>query len=343
MGIRIAGMNAIVPHTVRRAASDSSSGGGPENVTGVRTVRVAVEGQTSTDLAGVAATRLLAHLKLGPADLDGLVFVSQTPDYILPASACVLQRRLGLSKGVFAFDVGLGCSAYPYGLAIASSLITARMGNRVLLLVGDVSSLLAHADDRGVSHLFGDSATATILEWHEDRNDIVALDLGTDGAGEEYLMVPVGLARYRTLEAFRKRAPESLAQSVKHPHHLHMSGAEIFSFTLREVPGIASRVLQRAGLAISDVDYFLFHQANQFIINHLIRKMKLAADRCPTSIAEFGNTSGASPVVTACQCLADINRERELTAMIIAFGVGFSWGGALVNLAKGSVFPIEEA
>jgi 3-oxoacyl-[acyl-carrier-protein] synthase-3 len=344
MGVRISGINAVVPKTIRQVAPppDPETGETPKNVTGVETVRVATKGQTAVDLAEAAGGRLLSRLGLEANDVDGIVFVSQTPDYVLPASACILQHRLGLPKGAFAFDVGMGCSAYPYALAVGSSLITARLAGRVLVLVGDVLSPLAHPEDQGVSGLFGDAASATVLEWHEHDNDLPAFDLGSDGAGEEFLVVPVGRARYPTMKSFQDSAPDGLKQSANHPEHLNMVGAEIFSFTLREVPGVVNRVLERAGRTASDVDYFLFHQANRFILNHLIRKMKLSGDKCPVSIDEYGNTSGASPALTACHRLPEINSDRELTALVVGFGVGFSWGGALLKLRPGTLSPLEE-
>lgn len=338
MGIRISGIDAVVPKTVRKIESGDSS----NKMTGVKTVRVAAQGQTSVDLAESAGKRLLARLGVEPSDVDGVVFVSQTPDYVLPASACVLQHRLGLPKSALAFDIGMGCSAYPYGLAVANGLLVSQVARRILVLVGDVLTPLAHPEDPGVTGLFGDAASATLLEWDDDANDLLAFDLGSDGAGESLLIVPVGQSRYPTEKDFDARASDALKESSPHPRHLNMAGAEIFSFTLREVPGVVTRVLERAGRKKENVDYFLFHQANQFILNHLIRKMKLPKEKCPVSIAEFGNTSGTSPALTACHCLSEVNSERGLCGLIVGFGVGFSWGGALVTLRRNTLGPVEE-
>ena len=338
MGVRISGIGAVVPKKVR----EIEPGDNANKMTGVKTIRVAAQGQTAVDLAESAGRGLLTRLGIEPSDVGGVVFVSQTPDYVLPASACVLQHRLGLPKNALAFDVGLGCSAYPYGLAVANGLLVSQMAKRMLVLVSDVLTPLAHSEDPGVTGLFGDAASATLLEWDEDANDLLAFDLGSDGAGELLLIVPVGQSRYPTEKEFADRAPNALKESSPHPRHLNMAGAEIFSFTLREVPGVVTRVLERAGREKEDVDYFLFHQANQFIINHLIRKMKLPKEKCPVSIAEFGNTSGTSPALTACHCLSEINSERELCGLIVGFGVGFSWGGAFVSLRRNTLGSVEE-
>ncbi len=132
-------------------------------------------------------------------------------------------------------------------------------------------------------------------------------------------------------------------RNLAHPHHVHMNGTEIFTFTLREVPGIIDRTLLNAARRADDVDYFFLHQANKFILNHLVKKIKLPSEKCPFSIGSYGNTNGASPAVTACHAVADVNRDRELLAMFVGFGVGFSWGGALVRLRPGTVFPIEQS
>ncbi len=338
MGVRISGINAVVPKAIRRIESDPSS----KKVTGIETVRVAAEGQTAVDLAEAAGRRLLSRLAVDPGDVDGVVFVSQTPDYQLPASACILQHRLGLPKQALAFDVGMGCSAYPYALAVANGLLVSRLARRILVFVGDVLTRFAHPNDPSVAGLFGDAVTATMLEWDDEENDLLAFDLGSDGAGEPLLVVPVGQARYPSEDCFYSQAPDALQESSPHPQHLNMVGSEVFSFTLREVPGVVARVLERAECEKDDVDYFLFHQANLFILNHFMRKMKLPKEKCPVSIAEFGNTSGASPALTACHCLSEINTERQMSALVVGFGVGFSWGGTLVTLRPGTLGPVEE-
>jgi 3-oxoacyl-[acyl-carrier-protein] synthase-3 len=165
--------------------------------------------------------------------------------------------------------------------------------------------------------------------------------LGSDGGGWANLIVPVGNARYPSVAEFAAGAPECL-RKIAHPEFMHMEGAEVFTFTLREVPGIVNRTLERAGRKRDEVDYFFLHQASKFVLDHLIRKMKLPPERCPLSLGEYGNTWGASPAVTACHAATDANRDRELLAMFVGFGVGYSWGGALVRLRQGTLFPIEE-
>jgi len=345
MGTWIRGILAVVPAGVRTTADLAARFGAADaertaKLTGIAEARVAAGGQTAGDLAEEAGRRLLARLALGPQDVDGLIFVTQTPDFPAPATACVLQDRLGLPKGTAAFDVNLGCSGYPYGLALSGGLIAAGLSRRVLLLVGDTFTSRVHPEDRVCAPLFGDAVAATLLE-RDAEDDLLGVDLGTDGSGWANLIVPAGQARWRTPEAFASSPPPRLA-GVSRPEFVHMEGAEIFAFTLREVPGIVARTLQRAGRGADEVDYFFFHQANKFIQDHLVRKLGLAAEKCPASIDRFGNTSGASPAVTACHAVAAINRGRELAAMFVGFGIGYSWGGVLVRLRRGTVLPLEE-
>jgi len=346
MGIYIRGILTVVPTRVRTTSGFAEQFGQEETeriaaMTGVREVRIVAPGQTAADLGEAAASRLLARLNVAPRDVQGIVFVTQTPDYVLPATACILQNRLGLGKQSLAFDVNLGCSAYPYGLAIVASLLSAGLAKRVLLITADTVSRLAHPCEKATTPLFGDAAVATLLESDEEDNDLLGVELGTDGGGWKNLIQPIGQQRFRTTGEFAAARPESLA-NIERPEYISMNGTEIFTFTLREVPGIVQRTLVAAGLENQDVDYFFFHQANKFILDHLIRKMRLPPEKCLLSIERFGNTSGPSPAVTACVAAAQINRDRSLVAMFVGFGVGYSWGGVLARLRPGTLWPLEE-
>ena len=348
MGTHIRGILTVVPSVVRTLDDLAARFGRADvqrnaEITGVRQVHLHAAGQTTGDLAGEAGNRLMTRLGVAAttrATIDAIVFVTQSPDYIIPATACILQDRLKLPKQCLAFDVNQGCSGYPYGLAIVSGLLAGGFCRRALLLVGDIPNRV-HPDDKGTTPLFGAAVTATLLESDSD-NDLLGVDLGTDGAGWANLIVPVGQSRYPTVDDFASNRPKCL-EKVVNPQCVYMDGAQIFTFTLREVPGVIQRTLQNAGRQLGEVDYFLLHQANQFILNHLIKKMKLPAEKCPLSIGEYGNTSSASPAVTACHALVDANRDRELSVMFVGFGVGYSWGGALVRLRPGTVLGVEES
>ncbi len=346
MGTWIRGILAVVPARTRTAEDLAARFGREEAerigaTTGIQCVHLVSPGQTALDLAEHAATRLLAQVGISPGDVQGIVMVTQSADFSLPASACILQDRLGLPKSALAFDVNLGCSAYPYGLAIARGLLATGLARRILLLVADTPSLHVHPDDKSAVPLFGDAATATLMEVDADAEDLLGVDLGTDGAGWANLIMPVGKYRYPTRSDFAALRPPCLSK-VEYPEHTYINGAEIFTFTLREVPGLVERTLAAAKVSPDAVDYYFFHQANKFILDYLVRKMRLPAAKCPLSIGYYGNTSGPSPAVTACHAAAEINRKRELLAAFVAFGVGYSWGGAMTRLRPGVLFPIEE-
>ena len=346
MGVRLAGILAVVPADRRGIEDLHKRISEPEarrivNTTGVRERRVAEDRATTADLGEAASKALLTNLGMRSDELDGIILVTQTPDYLLPATACILQHRLGAPKSAFAFDVNIGCSGYPYGLAVAHAFVASGSARRVLLVVGDVLTKRVHPDDPSTSPLFGDAATATVLVEDSSRDDFLAFDLGTDGSGWNHLVIPVGQCRYRNEQEYELHAAEEV-KSIPFPHHLYMDGGQIFAFTLREVPGLVQRTLAKAGVSLSEVDYLFIHQANRFIIEHLCNKIAVPVEKAPQSIDRYGNTSGGSPALTACDVVPKHRPPGDLLSLFLGFGVGFSWGGALVRLASHCVFPIQE-
>lgn len=291
----------------------------------------------TSDLVYAAAERLLADLGVPASEVEALIFVTQTPDYRLPASACLLQKRLGASKGCAAFDVNQGCSGYVYGLWLAHCLVEAGAAKKVLLLVGDTSSRLAGSQDRSTAMLFGDAGTASMVE-RDDSASPAHFHLGTDGSGAPNLIVPAGAYRLRpTPDRFeaRLRADGNLRADTD----VYMNGAEIFAFTLREVPKMISQVLAQANWTKDMVDHFVMHQANQFMLKHLAKRMALPTEKVPLSIADLGNTSSASIPATMTHSLISILSGTQSHKLLLAgFGVGYSWGAAALTL-QGLVMP----
>ena len=280
-------------------------------MTGVEARHFAAEGQTAADLCFDAASRLLQALDWAPETVDGLIFVTQTPDQRMPAGALLLHGRLGLSVECAAFDVGLGCSGWTYGLWLAAVLVQSGR-KRVLLCAGDTISPLLDPDDRGAAMLFGDAGTATAVEADGSARPMRFV-LRSDGNGAGAIVVKGG--------GFR---------AAGEPERLEMAGPEVFAFTLRAVPSMVSDVL--AGDDPASVDAYAFHQANRFIIQNLIRKLKLAPEVVPVNIDRFGNTSMSSiPLLITTDLSARLTSEP--TRMVAAgFGVGLSWGAALLDL-----------
>lgn len=282
-------------------------------MTGVEARHFAADGQTATDLCLASARRLIEALDWAPETVDGLIFVSQTPDQRMPAGALILHGALGLSSNCVAFDVGLGCSGYVYGLWLASVMVQSGR-RRVILCAGDISSRFLGPDDRGTAMLFGDAGTATALEASADAAPMHFV-LGSDGGGADAIVVRGG--------GFRDPSAGE---------RLEMKGPEVFAFTLRVVPQLVRDAAEAAGVELEAVDAFAFHQANRFIIQNLTRKLKLPPEVAPVNIDRFGNTSMSSiPLLMTTDLSARLTGER--TRLLAAgFGVGLSWGAAVLDL-----------
>jgi 3-oxoacyl-[acyl-carrier-protein] synthase-3 len=289
-------------------------------MTGVLTRRWVDDATTTADLCVAAGKRVLEDLDWDPASVDALIFISQTPDYRLPATAAVMQPRLDLRPGIIAFDINLGCSAYPYGLWLAMSMVQTGAARRVLLAVGDTSSRVVDPSDRATAMLFGDAGTVTAIEYDE-RAEPAYFVLGTDGRGANNLIIPCGASRQQQHE-----------KTPNEQDKLFMDGGEIFTFTLKAVPTLVAETMQIAGKSVDDYDYFLFHQANTFMINHLAKKAKLPSEKVPINIDAFGNTSSATIPLLICDKLAGDLSSKPLRLGMFGFGVGYSWGGASVDV-----------
>lgn len=298
---------------------------------GIEKRRVVAPGQCASDLCHAAASRIMQELAWDPESIDALVFVSHTPDYILPATAVVLQHRLGLPQTCLAFNIGLGCSAYPYGLAVVSSLISAMKLRRALLLVGDAFSKITSPQDKSTSPIFGDAGSATALEWNEGSKPLW-FDLASDGSGYQAIMIPDGSLGGRNPIQHQSLDYIHCGEGIVRSRcHLTLDGLEVFNFSVREVPKTVTRLMGAAAVTENDIDTFVFHQAN-LLMNEMIRKkLKIPPEKAPSTLHEFGNTSCATIPVTL------VARERErlaagnLTALLCGYGVGLSWATALIR------------
>ncbi|MES2105940.1 MAG: ketoacyl-ACP synthase III [Pseudomonadota bacterium] len=299
---------------------------------GVQSRRKAHDDQTAADLCQVSAEALLEDLAWPKESVDALIFVTQTPDYKLPATACALQGRLQLNKACAAFDVNLGCSGYVYGLWLAAKLLDGQSIKRVLLLVGETPSKITNPDDRATALLFGDAGSATALEFDENAKDSYFI-LGTDGGGERHLMIAEG--------ASKKYHHDDPRLANSDASRLFMDGGEVFNFTLKSVPPLVNDLLAFSGYSSAQVDAFLFHQANNFMLKHIIKKTKIPTERAPININRFGNTSSASIPLLMADQLPAIARTGGPVAMI-GFGVGYSWSAALMDINSMSVNKLIE-
>lgn len=294
---------------------------------GVNSRRVAANYETATDLAVNASERLFSEKpSISREDIDYVLFCTQSPDYHLPTSACLIQERLGLRTDIGALDFNLGCSGYIYGLSLAKGLISAGIAKNVLLLTGETYSKYLHKRDKGNRTIFGDAATATAVStdgWGEIGN----FALGTDGKGAENLIVRTGCSRntekLNDLEFDENGNPIS-------SDFLFMNGAKIFSFTQKNVPVVVNQTLEKNNLTKEDIDLFVLHQANSYMLEFLRKKMKIDEDRFMRFMAEVGNTvSNSIPIA-----LVEAKNQGRLhgNVLLCGFGVGYSWGGATIKV-----------
>jgi 3-oxoacyl-[acyl-carrier-protein] synthase-3 len=300
--------------------------------TGIRNRHIAAKDQTASDLAYEAALNLFKQSSIQPQDVDFVILCTQAPDHILPTSACILQERLGISRHSGALDINLGCSGYVYGLSLAKGLVETGAARCVLFLTADTYSKYIHPLDKSVRTLFGDGATATAIIASQDVNpQIYAFEFGTDGRGAKNLIVPAGL--YRTPRSVETHV-ETVDQSgnTRSQEHLYMNGAEVMTFSLTEVPRAFDAVLNKAGCIKDDIDYFVFHQANKFMLEALRKKLAIPAEKMPILVEECGNTVSSSIPMALTQMKEQGQLKAGAKLLLMGFGVGYSWAGCVVHL-----------
>lgn len=345
-GVRVAGVASAAPLAQSPLAALAGQGAFSSSEIekvgkslGVRTRRVSSDQICASDLCFAAAERLLDDLAWDRSEVDALLFVTQTPDYFLPATSCVLQARLGLSDRCAAFDINLGCSGYVYALYVAGKMLGGNL-RKILILVGDTISKIVSDLDRSTAAVFGDAGSATALVADASAPGMF-FEVGTDGTGKDILMVPAG--------AFRRRATAETAElapgedgSRRSPQHLYMDGPSVFSFALNRVPDAVARVREATGWDLDAIDAFVFHQANRFMLDYLAKKMKLPPARVPIALEEFGNTSSASIPLTLTAMLAESLAAAPRRLILAGFGVGLSWAVAGVTIGPAIMPPLVE-
>lgn len=344
-GIRILAVGSAVPDKIMTSVAEAAAFGTDEMAkisatTGIHERRIAPDGICTSDLCFAAAENLFDAVGVKRESIDALVLVTQTPDYLLPATACSLHSRLGLPIGCAAFDVNLGCSGYTYGLWMAAHLIAGGGATRVLLLAGETSSRPVNRLDRSAKPLFGDAGTATIVEASEHSGDIRFV-FGTDGHGQNDLMIPAGGFRMPRCEV---ACLENMG-SDGNPRRLvdlHMDGSAVFVFTLDRVVPLIREALHDANWTPDDVDAAVFHQANEFMLKHIAKAVKLPWDRVPRSLSRFGNTSSASIPLTMTTELSRAGSLPPGRLLLAGFGVGLSWCSATLESAEILAPPLVE-
>ena len=294
---------------------------------GVRQRHLAAEGETAGDMAEKAARKLFEEYSIDPQTVDFLLFCTQSPDYFLPSTACILQDRLGIPTRSGAFDFNLGCSGCIYGMAVAKGLIAAGIARNVLLLTAETYTKYLHPTDKSNRSIFGDGAAACLIST-EGFAEIGEFSLGTDGSGARHLMVKTGAARQKAATGLWEEDEEG---HIRYDDYLYMNGGEIFNFTLDTVPVMMQEVLSKNLLVKDQIDYYVFHQANKYMLNTLRQVCMLPKEKFYVDLTDTGNTVSSTVLIGLKDCIDKGIITPGKQVMIAGFGVGLSWGGTILR------------
>ena len=300
--------------------------------TGIKSHRVAPSNITTCDLCYESAKKLIAELQWNKDDIEVLIFVSQTPDYVLPPTSCILQEKLELSQNCYTLDVSLGCSGWVYGLSVITSLMQNGTIKKGLLLVGDTISKICSKEDKSTYPLFGDAGSATALVYNQNASPFY-FNLHTDGTGYNNIIVKDG--GYRNPVSESSLRSKLVSEGIeRNSLNLELDGMNVFSFGITKVPKCINELVEHFNLDKEKTDLFVFHQANKFMNEKICKKLKLDEEKTPLSLDEFANTSCASiPLTLVTRCQENL---KNTTQFLIAcgFGVGLSWGGVALKSNK---------
>ena len=294
---------------------------------GVESRHLAAEDETAGDMAEKAARKLFEEYHIDPKSIDFLMLCTQSPDYFLPSTACVLQERLGISTSAGAFDYNLGCSGCVYGMAMAKGLIAAGIAKNVLLLTAETYNKYLHPSDKSDRSIFGDGAAACLIST-EGFAEIGEFSLGTDGSGANNLIVKTGAARQKEKTG---KYVEDDEGHIWYDDYLYMNGGAIFNFTLDAVPAMLNDILVKNQLEKDDIDYYVFHQANKFMLNTIRKVCVLPKSKFYVNLNKTGNTVSSTVLIGLKDCIEEKNIKSNNKVMILGFGVGLSWGGTILK------------
>jgi len=307
--------------------------------TGVEERRFTTASQTSADLCFAAAEQLFLDNEIDKSEIDILLFVSQTPDYRMPATSISLQHRLGLHKSTAAFDISLGCSGFVYGLSVAYAYANMPQVRKVLLLDGETRSKVYHPKDRKTGFIFGDAAVAAVIEKQNTGTSYFSLN--SDGSKSDLIKIDAGGYRNPSNEETTKEKVVDEHGNIRTDEHGYMNGADVFNFVLREIPKNIKQTLSFANTELGDLDFYVFHQANKFMNDYLAKKLKLDIAKVPSSIHKYGNTSSVSIPITIVDQLKDqLNTPKKI--LLCGFGVGMSWATAVLATKHIKISDIVE-
>jgi len=295
--------------------------------TGIASRHIVSEGECASDLAEKAAQKLFESGMILPEDIDFILLATQSPDYQLPTTACLLQDRLAIPQSAGALDFNLGCSAFIYGLAMAKSFINTGIAKNVLLITAETYTKHIHPLDKSTRAIFGDAASATLIS--DDGHAIGKFDLGTDGSGRDALIIPAGGAKLSRSEVTAEEKEDN--GSIRSLDNLFMDGTEVFNFTIRVVPQSVKNILEKHNLTVDDIDLFVFHQANKFILDFLRKKIKIPKEKFYINMQDIGNTVSSTIPIALKRAEEDGRLHKEDKVLLVGFGVGLSWGSTIIT------------
>lgn len=307
---------------------------------GIYERRFADANTCSSDLCYAAAEKLIKDNNIDRSEIDLLIFISQTPDYRMPATSILLQDRLGLEKSCMAFDINLGCAAFAYGLSVAYSMLHAGGIRKALILDGETRSKVYSPKDRRTAFLFGDGGIAALVEKDEKFGDS-HFSIHSDGSLCDLIKIEGGGYRHpSSLETVKEKVVDEFG-NIRSDEQGFMNGSDVFSFVLAHIPKDIKNTMAQANVTKEEIDYFVFHQANDFMNKYIIKKLKLPIEKVPSTIAKYGNTSSVSVPLTI---VSELNKEMngKKTLLLSSFGVGMSWSTAIVPFVDCKISDIVE-
>lgn len=341
--VKLVGLSACVPKTIENNKLIYAKWGGYDNfvsTTGIAHHRKCDKDTCTSDLCFAAAEQLIEDLSWNKEEIDAIIFVTQTPDYILPATSCVLQNKLGLSKDCYVLDISLGCSGWVYGLSTLAALMQNGSLKKALLLAGDTILKLCSPDDKSTYPLFGDAGTVTALEYKEGE-DGLKFNFNTDGSGYEAILVKDG--GYRNPVSADSFEMKNYGEGLnRNSLQIGMDGMSVFSFGISKAPKSVNGLLEKFAIDKDCVDYYIFHQANKMMNERIRTKLKLTQEQVPYCMDDFGNTSCASIPLTMVTRMKDDLETKKLHNIGCGFGVGLSWGSVYFETDKIKVSNLIE-
>lgn len=341
--IKISAVAGAVPKTLVKS-TDFNEKFGAESVekfmemTGVKEHRATGPNQTASDLGYAAAKKIMEEKNIDPNEIGAIVFGAHSTDYRRPATACVLHKRLGLSKECVAFDISLGCSAFVYSVLTIASIMQSSDIQKALVIVGETMTKMVNEDDKSAAMLFGDGGGAALLEKTEEDTGISGL-LRSDGNGYKAIIAPAG--GFRNMNA----SNEKMIWADGNPRTLYntnMNGTDVFSFTITDVPKAIKDFLKKTETTVDDYDCYAMHQANQFIHKQLCKKLKADSQKMPLCLDRYGNTSAPAIPLTLCDAYAANTESQKLNVLMCGFGVGLSWGVLSAQINIKDIYSIIE-